>query len=92
MTLGIGYIDGTRQSSTYGFVNYIALDGQNNVYVSDHYDDFSGAPGYPLNSIRRISIGNPNNVTTLAGKKRKSPTLESVVTLCLDDFMHMIVV
>lgn len=59
--------------------------------MSDHYDDFSGTPGYPLNSIRRISIGNPNNVTTLAGKKRKFLSIESVVTLCEDYFLHMII-
>jgi len=70
--IAIGYIDGTRQSALFSFINYLTLDGQNNLYVSDHFDDYSGSPGLPLNTIRRISLGDEYNVTTLAGDWKSS--------------------
>ena len=70
----IGYTDGSRQTVRLAIINYLTLDGQNNLYVGDHFDDFSGTPGLPLNAIRRLSIDS-SNVTTLAGTCESLPLL-----------------
>lgn len=68
---GIGYTDGTRLTAYFGEINYVTVDGAGNVYIGDHFDDGSGDPGLPLNSIRRLAIAT-GNVTTMAGKGRES--------------------
>ena len=70
LRIGLGYTDGTLSTAYFGFINYLTMDGYGNLYVSDHFDDNSGSPGLPLNTIRRVSLSE-RNVTTLAGKCKR---------------------
>jgi len=59
----LGYTDGSYETTSYGFINYLTHDGAGNLYIGDHTYGDIGA----IDSIRRLSAQN-GNVTTMAGK------------------------
>jgi hypothetical protein len=60
----LGYTDGSYETTSYGFINYVNHDGAGNLYIGDHT---SAPSGNNIDSIRRLSAQN-GNVTTMAGK------------------------
>jgi hypothetical protein len=56
----VGYTDGTLLSARFGTPQYLTIDGEGNLYVSDKLSN-------NYFSIRRLSV-HDQNVTTMAGK------------------------